>query len=59
MVLATVAAAADTDYSRNVLKIKGWTFGLGIALVVLGVYPRVQLRKLGIDRVRQEATRAV
>ncbi|KAK3488355.1 eukaryotic cytochrome b561-domain-containing protein [Neurospora crassa] len=59
LVLATVAAAADTDYSRNVLKIKGWTFGLGSALVVLGVYPRVQLRKLGIDRVRQEATRAV
>ncbi|KAK3948844.1 eukaryotic cytochrome b561-domain-containing protein [Pseudoneurospora amorphoporcata] len=52
LVLATIGAAADTDYSKGVLKIEGWTFGLGIALVVVGVFPRVQLRKLGIDRSR-------
>ncbi|KAJ4416829.1 hypothetical protein N0V85_002111 [Neurospora sp. IMI 360204] len=56
LVLATVGAAADTDYSKGVLKIKGWTFGLGIALVVLGVFPRVQLRKLGINTARKETT---
>lgn len=50
LVLATIGAAADTDYSKGVLKIKGWTIGLGIALVVVGVFPRVQLRKLGINR---------
>ncbi|CCC07494.1 hypothetical protein SMACR_02496 [Sordaria macrospora] len=52
LVLVTIGAAADTDYSKGVLKIKGWTFGLGITLVVVGVFPRVQLRKLGIDRSR-------
>ncbi|KAK3683765.1 eukaryotic cytochrome b561-domain-containing protein [Podospora appendiculata] len=52
LVLATVLSATDTDYNKGVLKIKTWSVALAVAMIVLGVFPRIQLSKLGIQRSR-------
>lgn len=50
LVLATVLSAIDTDYNKTVLDIKMWAVGVSVALIVLGIFPRIQLYKLGIHR---------
>ncbi|KAK4122673.1 hypothetical protein N657DRAFT_656796 [Parathielavia appendiculata] len=47
--LATVALAAETDYSKGVLKINLFAVLAAEALIVAGVFPRIHLRKLGIN----------
>ncbi|KAF4125806.1 Eukaryotic cytochrome b561 [Geosmithia morbida] len=47
LLLATVAAAVDTPYNENVLKLRLWAVLLLSALVLVGVIPRVRKHKLG------------
>ncbi|KAH6891213.1 eukaryotic cytochrome b561-domain-containing protein [Thelonectria olida] len=47
LLLATVVSAVDTDYNKNVLKLKLWATALLAVLVVLGIFPRIQKQKLG------------
>ncbi|KAK7398354.1 hypothetical protein QQX98_012269 [Neonectria punicea] len=47
LLLATVVSAVDTDYNRNVLKLKLWATALLSLLVLVGVLPRIQKQKLG------------
>ncbi|KAL1841033.1 hypothetical protein VTJ49DRAFT_7464 [Mycothermus thermophilus] len=48
--LATVTAAAETDYIKKVLEVKLWPVLLAEVLIVAGVFPRIHPRKLGIQR---------
>ncbi|KLU85341.1 hypothetical protein MAPG_04369 [Magnaporthiopsis poae ATCC 64411] len=50
LLLATVATATDTTYNQKVLDIKLWAVILSVVLIVIGVYPRIHVRKLGIRR---------
>lgn len=52
LVLATVVSAVETDYNKAVLNIKLWAIGLSVGLIVVGVFPRIQLYKLGIHRTQ-------
>lgn len=47
LLLATVVSAVDTDFNRNVLKLKLWATALLSLLVLVGVLPRIQKQKLG------------
>ncbi|KAI1822368.1 eukaryotic cytochrome b561-domain-containing protein [Xylaria intraflava] len=47
LMMATVTSAVETDYSKNVLGLKLWAVILIFVLMIVGVYPRIQLRKLG------------
>ncbi|KAK4243737.1 hypothetical protein C7999DRAFT_44490 [Corynascus novoguineensis] len=49
LLLATVAAAVETDYVRAALRIRLWAVLVAEALIVAGVFPRVHLRKLGLE----------
>lgn len=49
LILATVTSAVWTDFNVNVLKIRLWAVIVAIALIVLGVYPRLHPRKLGFN----------
>lgn len=49
LILATVISAVWTDFNVNVLKIRLWAVVVAIALIVLGVYPRLHPRKLGFN----------
>lgn len=49
LVLATVVSAVYTDFNVNVLDIKLWEVSVAVALIVIGVYPRLHPRKLGFD----------
>jgi len=46
--LATVAAATQTDFNKNVLDIKLWAVLISAVLVLVGVLPRIQKQKLGL-----------
>jgi hypothetical protein len=48
--LATVCAAADTDYNRTTLGIAGLAAALPSVLVFLGVVSRIKLQKLGFKQ---------
>ncbi|KAK4212188.1 cytochrome b ascorbate-dependent protein 3 [Rhypophila decipiens] len=50
LVLATVISAVETDYNKGVLDIKMWAIGLSVGLILVGVFPRIQLFKLGFHR---------
>ncbi|KAH8596835.1 hypothetical protein B0O99DRAFT_94762 [Bisporella sp. PMI_857] len=52
LLLATVAAATQTDYNKNVLHIKLWAVLLSAVLLLLGVIPRIKKQKLGIANVK-------
>ncbi|ROV97712.1 hypothetical protein VMCG_07343 [Cytospora schulzeri] len=54
LVLATVLSAVYTDFNVNVLGIRMWTVCVAVALVVVGVYPRLHPRKLGFDIGRRQ-----
>lgn len=49
LILATVISAVWTDFNVNVLNIRAWAVVVSIALIVLGVYPRLHPRKLGFN----------
>ncbi|KJR86989.1 cytochrome b561 [Sporothrix schenckii 1099-18] len=46
LLLVTVATATATDYNVNVLDIRLWAVLVAVGLVVVGVYPRIHIRKL-------------
>jgi len=48
LLLATVAAATQTDYNKNVLDIKLWAVLISAVLVLVGVLPRIKKQKLGL-----------
>jgi cytochrome b-561 len=50
LILVTVVSAVDTTYNHNVLDIKLWAMLVSVILIVVGIYPRIQLTKLGIHR---------
>lgn len=50
LLLATVISAVDTDYNHNVLDIKLFAVLISLALIVIGVYPRIHKQKLGLDK---------
>lgn len=49
LLLATVLSAVYTDFNKNVLDIKMWATSVAVALIVVGVYPRLHPRKFGLD----------
>lgn len=50
LLLATVAAAVETDYNKAVMKVPLWWVVAAEVLILVGVLPRVHLRKLGLRR---------
>lgn len=48
LLLATISAATQTDYNKNVLDIKLWAVLVSAALVLIGVLPRIKKQKLGL-----------
>ncbi|KAK2629950.1 hypothetical protein QTJ16_000770 [Diplocarpon rosae] len=48
LLLATVAAATQTDYNKNVLGIKLWAVLISAVLILVGVIPRIKKQKLGL-----------
>jgi len=50
LLLGTVVSAAETDYVKKALEIKTWAVAAAAGFVLIGVLPRVQLYKLGIQR---------
>lgn len=50
LLLATVISATETPYNKNVLDIKFWSVVIAVGLIIVGVYPRISLTKLGIHR---------
>lgn len=46
--LATVVAATQTDYNKNVLHIKLWSVLVAAILVLIGIIPRIKKQKLGL-----------
>ncbi|KAH7156986.1 hypothetical protein EDB81DRAFT_408734 [Dactylonectria macrodidyma] len=47
LLLGTVVSAVDTDYNKNVLKLKLWAVASLSLLALVGIFPRVQKQKLG------------
>lgn len=56
LLLVTVAAAVETDYTKSVLHIRLWLVIVAEVLILLGVFPRVHLRKLGLKAPAAAAT---
>jgi hypothetical protein len=50
LVLGTIVSATLTPYNTGVLGIKTWAVVVAGLLMIVGVYPRVKLTKLGIRR---------
>jgi hypothetical protein len=48
MMLATVCAATQTAYNKNVLHIRLWAVLVACVLVISGVAPRIKKHKLGL-----------
>jgi hypothetical protein len=48
VMLATVAAATQTDYNKNILHIKLWAILVAAVLILVGVLPRIKKQKLGL-----------
>lgn len=49
MLLSTAITATLTGYNKGVLGIQTWIVGLGALLVVIGVFARIQKRKLSLS----------
>ncbi|KAI2631670.1 eukaryotic cytochrome b561-domain-containing protein [Xylaria nigripes] len=47
LMMATVTSAVETDYNKNVLGLKLWAIIVIFVIMIVGVYPRIKLRKLG------------
>ena len=52
LVLATVISATQTSYNESVLGIKLWSVIVTSVLLVVGIYPRLSITKLGISHRR-------
>lgn len=50
LLLATFCTAADTGFVRNALKIESWVFYAPMALIAVGVLPRIHTYKLGFSK---------
>lgn len=50
LLLGTVVAATFTPYNETVLGIKTWSVVVAGLLMVVGIYPRISIAKLGIKR---------
>jgi hypothetical protein len=48
LLLATVAAATQTDFNKTTLDIKLWAVLISAVLVLIGVFPRIKKQKLGL-----------
>jgi hypothetical protein len=48
LLLATVAAATQTDFNKNVLHIRLWAVLLTAVLVLVGIIPRIKKQKFGL-----------
>ena len=51
LLVSTVVTSTGTDYNKAVLGIKTWAASIAVALIVIGVLPRIHKRKLGLDRL--------
>lgn len=49
LVLVTVITATGTEYNQKVLDVKLWAVLVASGLLVVGVYPRIHTRKLGVE----------
>lgn len=49
LLLATVVSAVYTSFNVNVLDMKLWAVVVAVGLIVIGVYPRLHPRKLGLN----------
>ncbi|KAM3534339.1 hypothetical protein MY4038_002437 [Beauveria bassiana] len=49
LLLATFGTAAGTGFVRNALKIESWVFYVPMALIAVGVLPRIHTSKLGFS----------
>ena len=47
LMLATITAATQTTYNKNVLNIKLWAILFSAALILIGIIPRIKKQKLG------------
>lgn len=54
LILATVVSAVYTDFNVNVLDLKLWAVLVSVVLIVIGVYPRLHPRKLGLNIGRKD-----
>ncbi|TWU78795.1 hypothetical protein ED733_007101 [Metarhizium rileyi] len=52
MLLVTVGSATETDYVQSVLGISISTAATACALVIIGVFPRIQKQKMGFGQSR-------
>lgn len=50
LILATVISATKTSYNETVLGIKLWSVVVAAVLILIGVYPRISVAKLGLRR---------
>lgn len=50
LMLATFCTAADTGFVRKALKIESWVFYAPMALIAVGVLPRIHPYKLGFSK---------
>lgn len=48
LAFATVAAATQTDYNKNVLNIQLWAVLVAEVITLVGVLPRIKKQKLGM-----------
>lgn len=48
LLLATVIAATQTDYSKTTLHLKIWAVIITSLLVLIGILPRIKKQKLGL-----------
>lgn len=48
LMLATVAAAAETDTGKEFLKLKLWAVLVSAVLVLIGIFPRIKKQKFGL-----------
>ena len=48
LAFATVAAATETDYNKNVLHIQLWAVLVAEVIALVGLLPRIKKQKLGL-----------
>ncbi|KAG9244308.1 eukaryotic cytochrome b561-domain-containing protein [Calycina marina] len=56
LLLATVAAATQVGYNKNVLNIKLWAILLAAVLILVGIIPRIKKQKLGLVKADPQAS---
>jgi hypothetical protein len=56
LLLATVAAATQTDFNKTTLDIKLWAVLVSAVLILIGVIPRIKKQKLGLGPKHNDAS---